>query len=40
MIERIEKYKFRKQLKKIDWDSIFKAINKTIMSKAGNINEK
>lgn len=29
MNERIEKFKFHRQLRKIDWDSVIKATNKS-----------
>ena len=33
MSERIEKFKFRRQLRKIDWDSVIKATNKSTVEK-------
>ena len=34
MNERIEKYKFRRQLRKIDWDSVIKATKQTSNAKS------
>lgn len=33
MSERIEKYKFRRQLRKIDWDSVIKVTMQTLKAK-------
>ena len=34
MNERIEKFKFRRQLRKIDWDSVIKATKQTPKTEA------
>ena len=33
MNERVEKFKFRRQLRKIDWDSVIKATKQTSKAK-------
>ena len=39
MSERIEKYKFRRQLRKIDWDSVIKATTQTSKDKSERFKE-
>lgn len=39
MNERIEKFKFRRRLRKIDWDSVIKATIQTFKAKAKQCKE-
>ena len=39
MNERVEKYKFRRQLRKIDWDSVIKVTMQTSKEKSERYKE-
>ncbi len=39
MSERIEKFKFRRQLRKIDWDSVIKVTMQTCKAKSERYKE-